>query len=178
MLGGVKRAMRWIFNGGTVLSLLLALAVAGSWVRSYWRYDWVYLASDDARTLRGMAVVNGQVAWEIFQGDLDNWNGPTQPGFFYLPSGVEKGKWIKETSLPVRWDRQSWSPQNVVHTEVIVPHAYLFALFAALPGIRSYCYIRRRYRVLPGHCPSCGYDLRATPDRCPECGNVATKRPA
>ena len=35
---------------------------------------------------------------------------------------------------------------------------------------------RARRRVASGHCPACGYDLRATPGRCPECGTEAPRR--
>lgn len=47
---------------------------------------------------------------------------------------------------------------------------------AGLLLVLSTCRVFRGSRFPPGHCPHCGYDLRATPDRCPECGRVPSPR--
>lgn len=56
-----------------------------------------------------------------------------------------------------------------------IPHWMLALPLAVLPA----WWTRRRWcrKVVPGTCPACGYDLRATPERCPECG-TETKTPA
>jgi hypothetical protein len=54
---------------------------------------------------------------------------------------------------------------------VTIRFPLLFALFSLVPLFVLARRLPRRVRG--GHCPTCGYDLRATPGRCPECGMVS-----
>lgn len=59
-----------------------------------------------------------------------------------------------------------------------VPMWFIAALCSGLlalqlPAIAAA--LRQRRRMQAGHCPHCGYDLRASPSRCPECGTPAAK---
>ena len=51
-----------------------------------------------------------------------------------------------------------------------VPLWAVCAVTAVPPAVRAWRRLKRRSRAKSGHCPACGYDLRATPGRCPECG--------
>jgi len=62
-----------------------------------------------------------------------------------------------------------------------LPYWFLTLASAILPATWLRKFIRRRRergRASRGHCPACGYDLRASPDRCPECGTAASTKVA
>jgi hypothetical protein len=62
---------------------------------------------------------------------------------------------------------------NSMLWNLIIPFWLLSTATAILPLIQVPLLIRtfnKSLRHTRGHCPHCGYDLRATPDRCPECG--------
>jgi hypothetical protein len=62
---------------------------------------------------------------------------------------------------------------------VALPCWLLALLAAGLPAYRALAGVRRyalRRGPIPGRCPTCGYDLRASPERCPECGTVTVAK--
>jgi hypothetical protein len=62
---------------------------------------------------------------------------------------------------------------------VRIPRETTLLLAAVLPASWALLWVIGRFtkRPIPGLCPQCGYDLRATPDRCPECGKVPHQPP-
>lgn len=178
----MKRLGRIIFNSLTVLLLLLALATAAAWGRSYWRRDEMLLVGRDKRTLLVAALGRGKLELGIIHADTPGFWTAAFPEFLgYHSTPTADGQRLSHTFVGFSWEEKqvtyTYNKLPVVSTAAAaaIPDAYLLALFAALPATRLYRRVRRWRLVRVGHCLSCGYDLRATPDRCPECGTVPTK---
>ena len=166
---------RRLLNLVTALSLGASVLAAAMWVRSrpMMRLDSVSrgFESYDFSAISGggrFAVIVGSwpgkaqtYPWE-WQHDAQTYG--FQPA--YPPD---------RTLLGLGWRTRYWMrrdpPVTMMTSRVlIVPYWQLVLLGATLPAWRLVSWARRRRRRRPGHCPRCGYDLRASNDRCPECG--------
>jgi hypothetical protein len=171
---------RVMINTLAATSLLLCLAAAALWVRSYWVADGVSHVlpegrepmppgeEEDAsyvyRDLSATATCGRvQLLWVRTGGDaLD----PSQVG------------WNIEAMAPVPWDPGDTVVKRLgfdFYWEaplklVILPLWSVVAVTAPAPAWWVVATARRRRRERRGLCRRCGYDLRATPGRCPECG--------
>jgi hypothetical protein len=161
------------------LSLLLCVATALLWARSYFVSDWLgYIhyspgvPSEDhhlyVQAVSGTAVITGggdpaknfsHTRWVWRRTDpWDHSLGPDGPA---LLRAVGIG-WENERVLMT--GETSWAVQVRLGWFVL-----LSALTTLLLALRR----RGAGRPREGRCGGCGYDLRATPERCPECGAVA-----
>lgn len=152
-----------------VLSLALCLIVGLLWVRSIWFFDSLDWDTRYGRMSVGSA--NGNVWWDNITS-----SGPLlfsrKPGYTSQRNAAAS----LPPALPpsTRFAGFGWTdytfsvrPKPSIRIkDVRVPYWFLISLAAIRPGMRLFGKPPRR----PGHCPACGYDLRATPGRCPECG--------
>jgi hypothetical protein len=188
MAGAAKTPLlrRRLFNLVTALSLVLCVAAAVQWARSYRKADLFILTSDQGRQQRLFSSSFGAYRWG------NTWN---VNGFRRADSRVMESRelprhwtWERETAANRRWSflgvsyfagdlaRAGFSGEAPIpFRTVVVPHAWVLLLSIALPALfagRAAQRRRRQKRAARGLCAACGYDLRATPGRCPECSAV------
>jgi hypothetical protein len=170
----MKRFLGMLLSAIAVLSLVLCVAVAVLWVRSYeiadgglWTRTWAAGSTygytqyrmDSVKGSFGVAIAGNQSSRAVSSGGF-RWE-PINAASVYLPTESRYGFYYHSNTSGTFWFRS-----------LFVPHWLIVLLFAALPAAQSARIIaRRRRRHLANRvCTECGYDLRASPERCPECG--------
>jgi hypothetical protein len=177
---------RRLFTALSLLSLLLCLATLALWLRSYYRVDVIEHVETSKEPLRWWSIQNhsGHLQLSFISAssaDAAAWR-TFVPGYAYTFQAPSSGArpsqavdaWAKEGAASTgRFLNFAFviakSPVDI--RWFFIPHWFLAVLFAVLPALYLRSAIRSR-KHRPGHCPRCGYDLRATPQRCPECGAV------
>jgi 4-amino-4-deoxy-L-arabinose transferase-like glycosyltransferase len=161
----MKRLRRWLFNSTAAISLLLCVATAGLWVRSYFVQPSPAEYSD---------------IWSFDAGNGNDGYAAIYKGLFtlvYIDAKAGPARWFEMFtfttavfSLDHHYGCDGWNA-FYYYTAVDIRLWLICALSAGIPIL----HIAQKFAsrsVSPGHCFACGYDLRATPDRCPECGTV------
>ena len=189
------RAMtRRLLNLVTLLSLVLCVAAAVLWARSYGNRIHPMLDVPCQTVLYRVWMENGNGRFGL---SLNRWTWETP-----APPQRRELTWCESDPEPLRswlfarrprgdgvqvggmdliyrvvYEHRHPTPGrqrgSYVYGGFVVPHAYAAALFLVLPAARLRISMRRRRRRKMNRCARCGYDLRGTPQRCPECGTVA-----
>ncbi len=158
-------ALRWL-----AIALLLAIPVGSgiAWAVGWAKHQWVHVSGGNVVGEASLyyAVESGAIRFH-YQSD---WKGtPARSDLLYQLPGL----YIRRAPVTLA----DGTNGELILILIIQVRWWLFLLANLLPlliALRLAWPMLRR-RVVPGRCPVCGYDLRATPDRCPECG-TAIKR--
>jgi hypothetical protein len=179
----VRRIGWYILNGPALLSLVLCVAIAVLWVRSYRVCDLIHLRTDT----RWFYITDypGGIALGIWR--RAEHDPPALRNFSYQQMPAARARQLMNLHLSDARERRRYGGVDYLYgvseiatsRVVAFPFWYALLLSVAFPVIRAVFILRRRWRrTVLGLCPKCGYDLRATPDRCPECGAIPTQAKA
>jgi 4-amino-4-deoxy-L-arabinose transferase-like glycosyltransferase len=176
----MHRVKHRLFDFLAGLSLLICMAIIGLWLRSCWREDVIFfdhrhfIATSRHRVWLESALRPDWTGTIYFSQPEDDRMGPLYGAFLGLKRRAWRGGASFSTLGFVFVSERLQQPNNQ-STFIALPYWFLVALTAAPPII----WLRRgRNPRIPGLCPTCGCDLRATPERCPECGTTVCLPPS
>ena len=176
--------IRSLFTLSSALSLLLCLATAVLWVRSYsveesvvWESTWHF---SGAGSCRGRILVGVFTVGDPRRPDSnsDPAYKADRPPSHYRPEDEDPTFTCLGFVYKNRQYEKDWL--GVVHERsAAVPYWFVVATSAILP-VRWWWLGRGRWRRERrrkcGLCARCGYDLRASTGRCPECGTPVPQK--
>jgi hypothetical protein len=178
----MRRFARHLFTLCSVASLVLSVAAAVMWSRSYWHMTVVVFGHwPEDNTLRSWglgSLAGGVELWsERYQGPVYGGGRLRTPWRLYEVTTT--GPLSHDPAgATVSWGGFAYRPEKR-HGYVPgwprswrVPYWFLVGVTAIPPALWTARAWKRRRRRGDGMCPTCGYDLRASPERCPECGAV------
>jgi len=156
----VKRRLNHL---AALLSLLVLIALVALWFRSNRTEDGVFWMG--VQRSFGLLSVRGTVlvAWTVNERESQPW-----------ARGWER---TRRPAVRSPWTESFGWPGYSTHgypsrTRTIVLPLWILALATVVLPVKWSIRRGRARRPEPNHCPTCGYDVRATPSRCPECGAV------
>jgi hypothetical protein len=159
-----------IFTLATALSLLLCLATAVLWVRSYWfgfGVNWIHPVNSPSASGR-------DVEWYVAFG-----GGRVYVERYFIPFALPAerlGFGFVENRSPLSQDYFDII-ESPTRSEILFPIALPFALTLILPLWNVYSRLPKPIRPSSTSCPTCSYNLTGnTSGVCPECGTAINSK--
>ena len=182
--------MRHLLTILVILSLAWCGATAVLWIRSHYVRDRLGWESYDHNTWKCRSVLfdtrPGQLGIQIANvTPKSDWliaqfqQKSLQSNYYRRTDSPASRGWIGN----VLWSRlglwlDGWKTplpdRSSTGWRVALPYWFIQLVGLTLTSLTmriKWNWHRRSPHTLPGYCPQCGYDLRASKDRCPECGH-------